>query len=60
MGRAYELACAALKDRPELDKDRLAYRIVQIAATGGRDPTQLCIRAVNGMVASYLAKPSDP
>jgi hypothetical protein len=51
MGRAYETACAELKDG-HLSKivcEMIAKRIIEAAKKGERDPTRLCSAALNAL-----------
>jgi hypothetical protein len=51
MGRAFEQACTALQDsgQPDLVKEVIAKRIVQVAEPGERDPDKLCERALKAL-----------
>jgi hypothetical protein len=51
MGQAYESACTKLHDvgQPEIVKNVIARRIIEIAKTGERDPNQLCKRALKAI-----------
>ena len=57
MGEAFERACKSLHDmgQPDIVKEIIAKRIVEIAKTGERDPVQLCERAL----AALGLKPRD-
>ena len=48
MGEAFERACQSLHDmgQPDVVKEIIAKRIVEVAKTGERDPVQLCERAL--------------
>lgn len=48
MGQAFDGACKALHDiaHPDLVRDVIAKRIIEVAKTGERDPNQLCKRAL--------------
>jgi len=48
MGEAFERACKSLHDmgQPDIVKEIIAKRIVEVARTGERDPVQLCERAL--------------
>jgi hypothetical protein len=51
MGQAFECACKSLHDvgQPEMVKNVIAKRIIEIAKTGERDPNQLCKRALKAV-----------
>jgi hypothetical protein len=57
MGEAFERACKSLHDmgQPDIVKEIIAKRIVEVAKTGERDPVQLCERAL----AALGLKPRD-
>ena len=48
MGAAYEKACEALHDigQPDIVKEIIARRIIEVAQTGERDIDRLCERAL--------------
>ena len=51
MGQAYDSACKALRDvgQPEVVKDVIAKRIIDVAKSGERDPNQMCKRALGAL-----------
>ena len=57
MGEAFERACKSLRDmgQPDIVKEIITKRIVEVAKTGERDPVQLCERAL----AALGLKPRD-
>jgi hypothetical protein len=48
MGEAYDAACKEMNDtgQPDLVKEIIAKWVVDIAATGERDPKRLCIKVL--------------
>src|SRR5215204_652409 len=52
MAKAFEIGCGVLKGRPkpEVDEERLAQLIIQVAREGIRDPAQLCANALNAII----------
>jgi hypothetical protein len=48
MGEAFERACKALHDlgQPDIVKEIIARRIIEVAKAGERDPARLCERAL--------------
>lgn len=48
MGVAFERACRSLHDtgQPEIVRELLAERIIQLAREGERDPKELCDKAL--------------
>jgi hypothetical protein len=48
MGEAFDRPCKSLHDmgQPDIVKEIIAKRIVEVARTGERDPVQLCERAL--------------
>ena len=48
MGVAFERACRSLHDKgqPEIVRELLAERIIQLAKEGERDPSELCEKAL--------------
>jgi hypothetical protein len=51
MGQAYERACLVLQssDQPEIVKEVIAKRIVEVTQSGERDPEKLCVRALKAL-----------
>ena len=51
MGKAFDRACVALKDygQPDLIKEIIAKRIVEVAQPGERDPDRLRERALQAL-----------
>ena len=51
LGQAFDGACKALHDigQPDVVKDVIAKRIIQIAKTGERDPNRLCKRTLKAL-----------
>ena len=51
MGHAFECACKALQDlgQPDIVKEVIAKRIIEIAQTGERDADQLCLQALTAL-----------
>jgi hypothetical protein len=48
MGEAYDMVCKELHDRgqPDIVKDIIAKRIIEIGKTGERDAKRICERAM--------------
>lgn len=48
MGAAFDKACETLHDvgQPDIVKEIITRRIVEVAQTGERDPDRLCARAL--------------
>jgi len=51
MGEAFERACRSLHDlgQPDLVRDIIARRIIEVARRGERDPDELCARALQAL-----------
>jgi hypothetical protein len=51
MAEAYDKACRSMHDwgQPVIIGETIAKRIVQLAADGGRDPDELCERALKSL-----------
>ena len=51
MGDAFQRACRSLHDtgQPEIVQEVLAQRIIQLAQEGGRDPRELCEKALRAL-----------
>jgi hypothetical protein len=51
MGEAFERACHSLHDlgQPDLVRDIIARRIIEVARRGERDPDELCARALQAL-----------
>ena len=51
MGEAFERACHCLHDlgQPDLVRDIIARRIIEVARRGERDPDELCTRALQAL-----------
>ena len=49
MGLAFDIAKLALHDSPTLVHDVIARRIIELAATGVRDPDELAKRALHAV-----------
>jgi hypothetical protein len=51
MGEAFERACHSLHDlgQPDLVRDIIARRIIEVARRGERDPDELCERALQAL-----------
>jgi len=51
MGEAFERACLALQDlgQPDIVKEVIARRIVEVALPGERDAEKLCVRALKAL-----------
>jgi hypothetical protein len=54
MGKAFDRACHSLHDigEPELVREIIAKRIVEVARDGERDPDELCVRALKASLAA--------
>jgi hypothetical protein len=57
MGKAFDRACHSLHDigQPDLVREIIAKRIVEVARDGERDPDELCVRAVKALGFSSLS-----
>jgi hypothetical protein len=51
MGKAFDRACHSLHDigQPDLVREIIATRIVEVARDGERDPDELCVRALKAL-----------
>ena len=51
MGKAFDRACYSLHDigQPDLVREIIAKRIVEVARDGERDPDELCVRALKAL-----------
>jgi hypothetical protein len=51
MGEAFDRACHALHDigQPDLVREIIARRIIEVARNGERDPGELCARALKAL-----------
>jgi hypothetical protein len=51
MGNAFDRACHSLHDigQPDLVREIIAKRIVEVARDGERDPDELCVRALKAL-----------
>jgi len=51
MGEAYDKACQSTHDwgQPEIIKETIAKRIIEVAQNGECDPDQLCERALKSL-----------
>ena len=51
MGKAFDRACHSLHDigQPDLVREIIAKRIVEVARDGERDPDELCVRALKAL-----------
>jgi hypothetical protein len=51
MAEAYDTACQSMDDwgQPDIIKEIIAKRIIEVAGKGERDPGQLCERALNSL-----------
>jgi hypothetical protein len=51
MGKAFDRACHSLHDigQPDLVREIIAKRIVEVARDGERDPDELCARALKAL-----------
>jgi hypothetical protein len=51
MGEAYDKACQSMKDwgQPEIIKEIIAKRIIEVAQNGECDPVQLCELALKSL-----------
>jgi hypothetical protein len=51
MGKAFDRACHSLHDvgQPDLVREIIAKRIIEVAHNGERDPDELCARALQAL-----------
>jgi hypothetical protein len=51
MGEAFDRACHSLHDvgQPDLVREIIAKRIIEVARNGERDPDELCARALQAL-----------
>jgi hypothetical protein len=51
MGKAFDRACHSLHDigQPDVVREIIAKRIIEVARDGERDPDELCVRAVKAL-----------
>jgi len=51
MAEAYDRACRSIDDwgQPDIIKETIAQRIIEIAGNGERDPGRLCERALSSL-----------
>jgi hypothetical protein len=51
MGEAFDRACDTLHDlgQPDLVREIIAMRIIEVARDGGRDPNELCAQALKAL-----------
>jgi hypothetical protein len=51
MGKAFDRACQSLHDngQPDLVRQIIAKRIIEVARKGERDPDELCARALQAL-----------
>jgi hypothetical protein len=51
MGEAFDRACHSLRDngQPDLVRQIIAKRIIEVARKGERDPDELCARALQAL-----------
>jgi hypothetical protein len=51
MGEAFDRACYSLHDvgQPDLVREIIAKRIIQVARDGERNPDELCVRALKAL-----------
>jgi hypothetical protein len=51
MGKAFDRACDSLHDigQPDLVREIIAKRIIEVARDGERDPDELCVRALKAL-----------
>ena len=51
MGEAFDRACYSLHDigQPDLVREIIANRIIEVAGDGERDPGELCARALKAL-----------
>jgi hypothetical protein len=51
MAQAFERACVVLQSssQPELVREIIAKRIIEVAQPGERDPEKLCVRALKAL-----------
>jgi hypothetical protein len=58
MGKAFDRACHSLHDigQPDLVREIIAKRIIEVARDGERDPDELCVRALKALGFSSFSK----
>jgi hypothetical protein len=51
MGEAFDRACHSLHDigQPDLVREIIAKRIIEVSRNGERDPDELCVRALQAL-----------
>ena len=62
MGEAFDRACYTLHDlgQPDLIREIIARRIIEVACDGERDPNELCAQALKALGPQHSAQSLEP